>query len=201
MRHAVRHSPPSAVRRQLMLSLALGAALTPLGRVQAQSGGLTLEFRGQSYLHRWSKANQHEFTPPADTDLSTWRDMLTINIHDRVSNGEDLAEVANRVVGNYQKNGKILQTRSVPRTAARAAEHLIVAVLGRPDFLEATFARCVLIEGTGLVAVCSHRVYGKAAGPAMSDWLSRQGGAVETAWMAWDRWPKLAVLKRLTNKA
>ena len=185
----------------MMLSLTLGAALVPLGRAQAQSGGPTLEFRGQSYLHRWSKANQHEFTPPADADLSTWRDMLTLNIHERVSNGEQLAEVANRVVGNYQKNGKVLQTRSVPRTAAQAAEHLIVAVLGRPDFLEAAFARCVLIEGTGLVAVCSHRVYGKAAGPTMSDWLSRQASAIETAWMAWDRWPKLAALKRLPNSA
>jgi hypothetical protein len=80
---------------------------------------------GTEYLHRWSKAGQHEFTPRGDEDLAHWRDMVTINVHDAVADGEQLADLANRVVGNYQSHGKILRTDSRPRTAQRPAEHLV----------------------------------------------------------------------------
>lgn len=148
-----------------------------------------------------SKGGQHEFTPADSADLATWRDMLTLNLHAAVTTGEQLAEVANKVLGNYQRAGKILQTRSTPRTAARPAEHLLVAVLGTPDLLEAAFARCLLHDGTGIVAVVSHRVYGKAAGPQMSDWLRANGPQVEQALMAWAALPSVASLNRLPTSA
>ena len=44
-----------------------------------------------------------------------------------------------------------------------------------PAFLEAAFARLLLHDGVGYVIVRSHRVYGKAAGPAMSEWLGANG--------------------------
>jgi hypothetical protein len=127
--------------------------------------------------------------------------MVTLNVHAATTNGDQLAVVANTVLGNYQRHGKILQTRSTPRTARQPAEHLIVAVLGTPDLLEATFARCLLSSGTGLVAVYSHRVYGKAVGPAMSQWLAAQGAQVEQALMGWARMPEVAGLARLPNSA
>jgi len=105
------------------------------------------------------------------------------------------------VFDNYQRSGKILQTRSVPRTAARPAEHLIVAVLGTPDLLEAVFARCLLHDGAGVVAVASHRVYGKAAGAQMSEWLRGNGPQVEQSLMAWSSLPSVASLKRLPTSA
>lgn len=196
-----------ASRRQILdvaLGTALGMALGGLGR-PAQAAGpgraMSLNFRGTSFVHRWSKGDQHEFTPEAQPDLKTWQDMVTLNVHAAATNGEQLAEVANRVVGNYQRHGKILHTRSKPRTAASAAEHLIVAVLGTQEYLEATFARCVLAEGSGLIAVCSHRVYGKPAGPPMSEWLKAQGQATEDALMAWAPLPMPSALARLPRSA
>lgn len=179
----------------LMAGLALAAAA---GTARAgKPDAMTLTFRGTPYLHRWSKDGQHEFTPAADADLKTWRDMLTMNVHAKVTTGEQLAQVANQVLGNYQRHGKILQTRSLPRTAAKPAEHLIVAVLGTPQLLEATFARCVLHDGTGLVAVVSHRIYGQKIGPEMSTWLAANGQATEEALMAWSALPAVASLNRL----
>jgi len=157
----------------------------------------TVNFRGSDFVHRWSKDGQNEFTPQNDSDLTTWRDMITVNVHESVANGDQLAEVANRILGNYQRRGKILRTESKPRTADRSAEHLIVAALGDPNFLEAAFARCVLVNGVGFVAVYSHRVYGQAAGPAMSEWLKVNGAPVEKALMEWDKMPSAASLKRL----
>ena len=195
-------SPPS--RRQALLSL-LGAALSGPALAQGtapshKADAMTIRFRDQDFVHRWSKNGQHEFTPPAQSDLQAWTDMLTLNVHAGSTNGEQLAVVANSVLANYQRHGKILQTRSTPRTAARPAEHLIVAVLGTPQLLEAPFARCLLsASGTGLVAVVSHRIYGQAVGPAMSQWLAANGPQVERALMDWAQVPASASLARLPS--
>lgn len=185
---------PNLHRRQL-LATAFVTACAPLAH--ASAGAMSIPFRGRPFLHRWSKDSQHEFTPSDDADLKTWRDMITLNVHEATTSGEQLADVANRVLGNYQRHGKILQTRSVPRTASRPAEHLIVAVLGNPQSLEATFARCMLHDGSGLIAVVSHRIVGQASGPAMSEWLKANGPQVEQALMALAPLPAVASLKRL----
>ena len=190
--------------RRRLLAAALGAVFVPASSAWAQrpaEASTTVSFRGTPFMHRWSKDGQHEFTPADSADLASWRDMLTLNLHAAVASGEQLAGVANKVLANYQRSGKILQTRSTPRTAARPAEHLIVAVLGTPDLLEAAFARCLLHEGSGVVAVVSHRVYGKAAGPQMSDWLRANGPQLEQALMAWSALPSVASLNRLPKSA
>lgn len=152
---------------------------------------------GKVYLHRWSKGGQHEFTPEGDEDLSRWRDMVTVNTHDAVSNGEQLAALANSVLSNYQRHGKIVRTDSKPRTPQRPAEHLIVAILGNPEFLEAVFTRIVLVDGVGAAAVYSHRVYGKEAARLMGEWLKTNGASIEKTLMAWDRIPTPAALRSL----
>ena len=188
--------------RRSLVGLALAAALPRMGLAQGSKAThptppMTLRFHGADFVHRWSKGAQHEFTPPAQADLQRWTDMVTLNVHAGTTQGEQLAVVANTVLGNYQRHGKILQTRSTPRTATQPAEHLIVAVLGTPDLLEATFARCLLSGGSGLVAVYSHRVYGKAVGPAMSQWLAAHGPQVEQALMGWQQMPAITTLARL----
>ena len=196
-------TPQIDLDRRRVLAAALGGAFLPMaGRAQPSAGATaSISFRGTPFVHRWSKGGQHEFTPADSADLAAWRDMLTLNLHATVSNGDQLAEVANKVLDNYKRSGKILQTRSVPRTAARPAEHLIVAVLGTPDLLEAVFARCLLHDGTGVVAVVSHRVYGKAAGPQMSEWLRGNGPQVDQSLMAFAALPSVASLKRLPTSA
>jgi hypothetical protein len=88
-----------------------------------QKTAKTLSFRGVDYLHRWSKDGQNEFTPKGQEDLNKWREMITINVHQAIVSGDQLADLANRVLGNYQSVGKILRTDSKPRTPQREAEH------------------------------------------------------------------------------
>jgi len=191
-----------ADRRRVLAVAVLAALPMPAARAQPPADASSaISFRGTPFMHRWSKAGQHEFTPADSADLARWRDMLTLNVHPGVASGEQLAEVANKTLANYQRAGKILQTRSTPRTASRPAEHLIVAVLGTPDLLEAVFARCLLHDGAGLVAVVSHRVYGKAVGPQMSDWLRANGPQLEQALMTWATLPSAVSLSRLPTSA
>lgn len=190
-------SPRGKSRRDL-LAKALALAAGTAGYAHAgDANAARLSFRATTFVHRWSKNDQHEFTPASDTDLKSWRDMITLNLHDKVRQGERLAEVANQVLSNYQRHGKVLETRSTHRTATRPAEHLIVAVLGTPQLLEASFARCLLQDGVGLVAVVSHRIDGSAAGPEMKRWLDSEGRATEQALMAWAALPTPAELNRL----
>jgi hypothetical protein len=147
-------------------------------------------FQGAQYFHRWSKGDQHEFTPAKQEDLEKWADMVTINAYPSVQDGDGLAATANAVLENYQKHqAKVLRTDSVPRTADRPAEHLIVVVFGRPTFIEVAFARFKLLDGSGYSIVYSHRRYGEKIGDQKSVWLKDNGVETEKALMTWDSAP------------
>ena len=147
-------------------------------------------FRGVGYFHRWSKNDQHEFTPEKQENLDKWSDMMTVNVYPDVHDGERLAGTANAVLDNYKRHqAKVLKTDSVPRTADRPAEHLIAVVFGRPNFIEVAFARFKLVDGTGCSFVYSHRIYGQKIGDEMSAWLSANGSDIEKALMEWSSMP------------
>jgi hypothetical protein len=151
-------------------------------------------FRDATYVHRWSQANQHEFTPEGQEDLDKWSDMLTVNGYPDVQDGDGLAAAANAVLENYKTHeAKILRTDSVPRTSQHEAEHFIAAVFGRPEFIEAVFARFKMVDGKGYSYVYSHRIYGKKSGDPMSAWLSDHGAEVEKALMASTSMPSPAL--------
>jgi hypothetical protein len=181
-------------RLLLVLLMVLPTAL------QAQGGPpgppLSLRFREQVYERRWSGPHQHEFTPAGQEDLSRWTDMVTINTYPQVRDGDGLAEVANRVLATYtSNNGRVLRTASVPRSAAGPAEHLIVALFPRPESIEAVFARFRLADGRGTAVIVSHRIHGRAAGPAMQAWLEANGPDVERRLMALEGIPSPRLLE------
>ena len=193
---------PSPLKRALAVLaslLVISGALAASSQTDnsRQTKAETLSFGGTAYLHRWSKNGQNEFTPASDKDLERWHDMVTINVYAAVRKGEQLADLANSVLSKYQAHGKIVRADSKPRTPQRPAEHLIVAVLGNGALLEAAFARLVLIEGTGVVAVYSHRVYGKDAAGTLGEWLKTTGPSIEKTLMAWDQIPSPVALKQL----
>jgi hypothetical protein len=156
-----------------------------------------LSFGGAEYVHRWSQNGQNEFTPADQPDLNSWRDMVTIIVNERVSNGEQLAQLANGVVDNYTRAGEIIRTDSRPRTATAEAEHFIAAMLHGPGVTEAVFARVLMAEGRGMIVVYSHRAYGQHSQTAIGPWMDRNGPATERALMSWTGMPKVAQLRAL----
>jgi hypothetical protein len=142
------------------------------------------------YFHRFTKNDLHEYTPAPQEDLKTWTDMVTINYYRKTKDGDALAANANAVLGVYKANkAVVVKTDSVPRTAGKPAEHLIVVIFGRPEFLEAAFARFRMHNGLGASVVYSHRIYGKDVGNQMSAWLKQNGPAIEKSLMQWDAMP------------
>jgi hypothetical protein len=154
-------------------------------------------FRDVGYFHRWSKGDQHEFTPEKQEDLNRWSDMITVNGYPDVGDGERLAATANAVLENYKSHqAKVLKTSSVPRTAERPAEHLIAVMFTRPNFIEVAFARFKLVDGKGCSFVYSHRLYGEKIGDQMSAWLSANGQEIEKALMEWSSMPSPILLRQ-----
>ncbi len=182
--------------RILILSVCSTAGATQKEAADTKSK-ITLRFNQTEYVHRWSQNGQHEFTPPGQEDLSKWADMLTINFYQNVTDGEALARFANQVLENYKAaKAIVLKTDSVPRTNEKPAEHLMAVVFGRPTFLEGVQTRLRMVNGQGVSIVYSHRMYGKAAGPEMSNWLKENGPSIEKALMTWEFPPSVVALQK-----
>ena len=148
-------------------------------------------FADVEYFHRFTKGDQHEYTPAGQEDLKAWTDMVTIHFYRRAKDGEALAATANAVLENYKASKAIVvKTDSVPRTRDKPAEHLIVVIFGRPEFIEVAFARFRMHGGVGTAVIYSHRIYGRKIGHEMSAWLEKAGPAIERNLMAWDAMPK-----------
>ena len=175
-------------QRPLVLLIAISAAppLTP-SRAADNRAAPAFDFRQVSYFERWSKNDQHEFTPDKQEDLDRWSDMMTVNGYPNLHDGDGLATAANAALENYKNHqGEILKTRSVGQTKDRPAEHLIAVMFTRPAFVEVAFARFKLVENKGHSFVYSHRVYGDKAVAQMNAWITANGAEVEKALMEWD---------------
>lgn len=148
-------------------------------------------FADLKYFHRFTRNDQHEYTPTGQENLTAWKDMVTIHYYRLAKDGEALAATANTVLQNYKAaKGMVVKTDSVPRTKDKPAEHLVVVIFGRPEFIEVAFARFRMHEGIGASVIYSHRIYGRNIGNEMSAWLEKNGPNTEKTLMQWDAMPK-----------
>src|SRR5215470_18785344 len=74
----------------MFLSLTAAGGFVPRAAHNKERGG-AFSFAGVEYFHRFTKDDQHEFTPNGQEDLSAWTDMVTINIYRKAKDGEALA--------------------------------------------------------------------------------------------------------------
>jgi hypothetical protein len=184
-----------------ILPTGIGLADDRPSQTTAAGGKAAFVFAGNSYLHRWSENDQHEFTPTGQDNLDKWTDMITVNVYPTAHDGDALAVKANAVLENYKTHGgHVLRTDSVPRTPDRPAEHFIAVVFGRSNFLEAAFARLKVMDGLGCSIVYSHRIYGEKVGNEMSKWLGDNGSKIEKMLMDWNSGPSPASLRDLPRK-
>ena len=172
----------------LCCALTFGSVAFPMDSKKKEAAFL---FSGVPYFHRFTKDDQQEYTPSGQENLKSWNDMVTIHYYRKVKDGEALAATASAVLENYKAaKGLVLRADSVPRTKDKPAEHLVVVVFGRPEFMEVAFARFRMHDGVGTSVIYSHRIYGKKTGNEMSAWLKKNGPATENNLMKWDAMPK-----------
>lgn len=154
-------------------------------------------FAGAPYVHRWSHADQHEFTPPAQPDLAAWKDMVTVQLYTHVRTDEQLKLIADGVLVAYQKTGVVVRTSSSQAVPGHPSEHIVVAVLRDQGVREMVFARFRLTPDGGQALVYSHRVYGMQPDDAAGAWFKANEAPTERAMMAWTDIPSVAALRAL----
>lgn len=187
-RPACSSEKPALSRRDTLAMLAMlatGPALAQTAPGSAHSPVKTLRFDDRDFHFRFANKGLYEFTPEGESDLKTWRNMVTINLHRQIQTPEHLAQAANNILGNSRQLGRVMKAASKPATPTTPAEHMIVAVLGQPGFLEAAFTRLFLHRSAGIAITYSYRIYQEKAGPAMSEWLNANGNRLETVLVRW----------------
>lgn len=194
---AAAETAPALSRRMMLAMLAALPASQALAQANPPPGApRRLTFDGKPYLFRFAKGGLHEYTPEPETDLNAFTNMLTINVLKSIQDPEALARMANAVVDRSKQLGRVLKTASKPAKPDSPAEHMIVAVLGQPKFLEAAFTRIFLLGGCGFSMVYSYRIYQEKAGPAMASWLNANGNRLETVLVTWNEFAQIAPLAK-----
>jgi hypothetical protein len=102
-----------------------------------------ITFRGSEYLLRSSQGNQYGFTPVGQEDLSTFTDMLELNLYPAAHDEEALATITSRVRA-IAENAKA--TILPPMSGQRAGEHFFAAVLPTPHGADFDAALFVLVD-------------------------------------------------------
>ena len=191
---------PLLVLLTAALAGALPAGATPPTPPRSPASAVAaplFRFAGQPFVHRWSHAGQHEFTPPAQPDLAAWSDMVTVQLYDKVRTDDQLTFVADGVLVAYQKSGIVVRTSSSQALPGHPAEHVLVAVLSDKGVREIVFARFRLTPEGGQALIYSHRVYGEQPDDAARAWFRENDTAAERAMMAWTDIPSAATLRAL----
>ena len=151
---------------------ALAAAATP--------PPAKVTFRGTEYLLRSAEGHEYDFTPSGQEDLSTFTDMLAIDLYPAAHNQEALATITSRVVAIMQgAKGTILRTVSVSASGQQPGEHFLSAT--RPTAHGADFdaVRFVLVDNKGVGVFYTRRSYGESAAGTTSAWVAKNAADVE----------------------
>lgn len=183
---------------RLTLLAAAWAGLPAAAADGAAAPATSVTFMGTPYLHRESQGGTHDFTPLAQSDLSKWRDKVTIQFDAAIANGEQLAAVANAALAGFQQGGLVIRTNSLAARPGHPAEHMIVAVASATGMRQMVFTRFRMTpEGGGEVIVYSHRVYGLQPDAEATGWFKAHDIEIEKALMAWREIPAVASLQAL----
>lgn len=138
-------------------------------------GGIS--FRGRGYAHRWSDGHRHDFTPAGQDDRSAWRDMVTLQAHPAVRDRAGVANLANTVMGNYQRVGAVVLATD------RSPEYFACVAFRGAGFVEIAFSRFTLVRDEGRVVTYAHRIHGDD--DAVRVWLDGNAPAVHEELMSW----------------
>lgn len=161
----------------------------------------TVSLNSQAFVHRWSYGDKmHEFTPPGQEDLSSWQDMITMEYLPGIKNRQDLARLADKLLGFYQeRGGKIVGSIALHTLDDPVTEHFIAVLLGTSEVIEFVQTRLQILDGIGTVTTYAHRIYAPHRAN-MAVWMPKNGPAREKALLRWQGTPSYGAMASITSK-
>jgi hypothetical protein len=201
-------------RRSILLTFAaataaaLTAAATPHGPAGSAAATVDLQspatakvtFRGTEYLLRSSHGNGYDFTPRGQEDLSTFTDMLTLNLYPAAHDQEALATITSRVQAIAQgAKATILRTISVSASGQQPGEHFLAAVMPTPHDVDFDAIHFVLVDQQGVGVFYTHRSYGESAAGTTNAWVTKNAADVEQQLLRFDASRMVSAVKNPTS--
>jgi hypothetical protein len=201
-------------RRSILLAFAAAtaAALTATATSHGPTGSAAamadlqspatakVTFRGTEYLLRSSQGNGHDFTPRGQEDLSTFTDMLTLNLYPAAHDQEALATITSRVQAIAQgAKSTILRTISVSASGQQPGQHFLAAVMPTPHGVDFDAIRFVLVDNQGVGVFYTHRSYGESAAGTTNAWVTKNAADVEQQLLQFDASRMVAAVKNPTS--
>jgi hypothetical protein len=157
-------------------------------------------FRGTEYLLRSSHGNGYDFTPPGQEDLSTFTDMLELNLYPAAHDQEALATITSRVQAIAQgAKATILRTISVSASGQQPGEHFLAAVLPTPHGVDFDAIHFVLVDKQGVGVFYTHRSYGDSAAGTTNAWVTKNAADVEQQLLQFDASSMVSSVKNPTS--
>ena len=155
----------------------------------AQSAAAT-EFNGVRYLHRWSKNGQHEYTPEGQTDLTRWKQMVTL-IDKPGMNPYEASAWAVNLADGFEKSGMLISADRPSDT-----EYRVVGVMRAGEIVEANFARLMVFQGRAVMLMVQRRFYGQEASE-LADWMKDNTPLISAELLDWGPVPSVESLAAL----
>ncbi len=177
--------------------VATTAALAAVATPDFQSAATAkVTFRGTEYLLRSSHGNTYDFTPRGQEDLSTFTDMLELNLYPAAHDQEALATITSRTRSIAQgAKATILQTISVSASAQQPGQHFLAVVLPTPHGVDFDAVRFVLVDNQGVGVFYTRRSYGESAAATTSEWVTKNAAGVEQQLLQFDASPMVSSVK------
>jgi hypothetical protein len=170
---------------------ALPAAAATPGHSPAASG---LTFRGTEYLLRSSQGNTSDFTPAGQEDLSTFTDMLELNLYPAAHDQEALATITSRTQAIAQ-GAKATMVRTATPAGQQPGEHFFALVLPTAHGVDFDAVRFVLVDNQAVGVFYTHRSYGQSAAASTSAWVTKNAADVEQQLLHFDASRMVAAAK------
>jgi hypothetical protein len=157
-------------------------------------------FRGTEYLLRSSHGNSYDFTPAGQEDLSTFTDMLELNLYPAAHDQEALATITSRTQAIAQgAKATILRTISVSASGQQPGEHFLALVLPTPHGADFDAARFVLVDKQAAGVFYTHRSYGESAAGKTNEWITKNAADVEKQLLQFDASRMVSAVKISTS--
>ena len=176
-------------RRSIFFAFALAATAAAFAAMPDLQSPATAKvtFRGTEYLLRSSHGNGYDFTPRGQEDLSTFTDMLELNLYPTAHDQEALATITSRVQAVAQgAKATILRTISVSASGQQPGEHFLAAVLPTPHGVDFDAIHFVLVDNQAVGVFYTHRSYGESAAGTTSAWVTKNAADVEQQLLQFD---------------
>jgi hypothetical protein len=189
-------------RRSIFFAFALAATAAALAAAATVHGATGLAaaapdpqspatakvtFRGNEYVLRTSRGKGFDFTPPGQEDLSTFTDMLDLNLYPTAHDQEALATITSRTQAVAQGvKATILRTISVSASGQQPGEHFLAVVMPTPHGVDFDAIRFVLVDQQAVGVFYTHRSYGESAATKTNEWVAKNAADVEKQLLQFD---------------